>query len=1019
MDVKSAFLYGTIEEEVYVSQPPGFVDPEFPEKVYKVEKALYGLHQAPRAWYKTFSTYLLDNGFYRGQIDKTLFIKRVKDDILLDTQLPQTSVPQDLEADEAVHKEGGDSVERVITTAASLDAAQDSDNIIRTQTTVMPNVDILQGMDTGGTPRRQDTMRGAPAQTRSKRVLEKPIELPLSEGHASGRGEGRMEYQFELTANVPITPYDSPLLGGYTPRKRRRKYVEILRLKKRVKRLERQRKSSTSLPRRSKYRQVESSDDDLNEEDASKPGRSSDKTEPITEDLQLEAEEESTMAFELIKFIKSMLEERSVYWDFTEVFESAPDCNVNEIEEENNQVNDRFKKVEGYHAVPPPYTGNYMPSRPNLSFAGLDDSIYKTNVSETITSVPRNESTASKSSKDNLEQPKDVRPSAPIVEEWESDSDDDCVTRPSIEHNKPSYAKINFVKSNENTRKSVIEQNTYRQAENLRKINTAKQSSSRSAVSNNNAPDMFLLLKKLNCKKVNNVTTAETKAVVSAVQGHEENVVKSSACWIWRPTGKVIDHISKDSGSYMPKRFDYVDPKADSSQLTAWWGSRAYDWEQVLPNDYQDIDGGFVAFAGSPKGGKITGKGKIRTGKLDFKDNKVLVTKPHNKTPYELLIGRLPSISFMRPFGCLVTILNTLDPLGKFDGKADEEFLVGYSVNSKAFRPVTEGNQTNDDAGPKSSDDEFDVRDQEEALRKQFDQETKRLVGEGEATITNSTNRLNTVSPSVSDVGQSFENNDLPTDPLMPDLEDSTGIFRGAYDDEDVGAEANLNNLKTTMNVSHIPTTRIHKDHPKDQIIRDINSAIQTRRMINFSKENAMVSYISKQRRTNHKDYQNCLFAYFLSQIEPKKVIQVFTNLSWIKAMQEELLLFKLQKVWTLVDLPKGKRAIGTKWSAFLYGTIEEEVYVCQLPGFEDPQFPNKVYRVEKDLYGLHQALRAWYETLSTYLIENGFRRGTIDKTLFIKKDKDNAQEIPDEFYGGAYFLHRVISTTEEGWNLH
>ncbi|GKD43691.1 putative ribonuclease H-like domain-containing protein [Tanacetum coccineum] len=83
MDVKSAFLYGKIEEEVYVCQPPGFEDPEFPDKVYKVEKALYGLHQAPRAWYETLSTYLLDNGFQRGQIDKTLFIKRVKGDILL------------------------------------------------------------------------------------------------------------------------------------------------------------------------------------------------------------------------------------------------------------------------------------------------------------------------------------------------------------------------------------------------------------------------------------------------------------------------------------------------------------------------------------------------------------------------------------------------------------------------------------------------------------------------------------------------------------------------------------------------------------------------------------------------------------------------------------------------------------------------------------------------------------------------------------------------------------------------
>ncbi|GJT31803.1 uncharacterized mitochondrial protein-like protein [Tanacetum coccineum] len=83
MDVKSAFLYGKIEEEVYVCQPPGFEDPDFPNRVYKVKKALYGLHQAPRAWYKTLSTYLLDNGFQRGKIDKTLFIKRHKGDILL------------------------------------------------------------------------------------------------------------------------------------------------------------------------------------------------------------------------------------------------------------------------------------------------------------------------------------------------------------------------------------------------------------------------------------------------------------------------------------------------------------------------------------------------------------------------------------------------------------------------------------------------------------------------------------------------------------------------------------------------------------------------------------------------------------------------------------------------------------------------------------------------------------------------------------------------------------------------
>ncbi|GKC04138.1 uncharacterized mitochondrial protein-like protein [Tanacetum coccineum] len=83
MNVNVLFSYGKIEEEVYVCQPPGFEDSDFPDRVYKVEKTLHGLHQALRAWYETFSTYLLDNGFQRGKIDKTLFIKRHKGDILL------------------------------------------------------------------------------------------------------------------------------------------------------------------------------------------------------------------------------------------------------------------------------------------------------------------------------------------------------------------------------------------------------------------------------------------------------------------------------------------------------------------------------------------------------------------------------------------------------------------------------------------------------------------------------------------------------------------------------------------------------------------------------------------------------------------------------------------------------------------------------------------------------------------------------------------------------------------------
>nr|GEZ55520.1 putative ribonuclease H-like domain-containing protein [Tanacetum cinerariifolium] len=83
MDVKNAFLYRRIDEEVYVTQPKGFVDPQHPNKVYKVVKALYGFHQAPRAWYATLSTFLLKHGYRRGTIDKTLFLKKNKSGIIL------------------------------------------------------------------------------------------------------------------------------------------------------------------------------------------------------------------------------------------------------------------------------------------------------------------------------------------------------------------------------------------------------------------------------------------------------------------------------------------------------------------------------------------------------------------------------------------------------------------------------------------------------------------------------------------------------------------------------------------------------------------------------------------------------------------------------------------------------------------------------------------------------------------------------------------------------------------------
>ncbi|GKD76948.1 putative ribonuclease H-like domain-containing protein [Tanacetum coccineum] len=145
----------------------------------------------------------------------------------------------------------------------------------------------------------------------------------------------------------------------------------------------------------------------------------------------------------------------------------------------------------------------------------------------------------------------------------------------------------------------------------------------------------------------------------------------------------------------------------------------------------------------------------------------------------------------------------------------------------------------------------------------------------------------------------------------MPALEDYS-IFDVSRDDEDDGVVADMNNLDITIRVSPIPTTRIHKDHPLDQVIGDLQSATQTRKMSKNLEEHGFVCTI--QQRTNHEDLQNCLFACFLSQEEPKKVIHALKNPSWIEAMQEYLLQFKLQEFWTLVDLPIGKRAIGSKW---------------------------------------------------------------------------------------------------------
>ncbi|GJS47222.1 putative ribonuclease H-like domain-containing protein [Tanacetum coccineum] len=369
-------------------------------------------------------------------------------------------------------------------------------------------------------------------------------------------------------------------------------------------------------------------------------------------------------------------------------------------------------------------------------------------------------------------------------------------------------------------------------------------------------------------------------------------------------------------------------------------------------------------------------------------------------------------------------------------------------------------------------DQEKEDKEQSDAFRKEFEAQCNRQHLLGKSTGASSTNSFNTVSTPVNTAGRlrifgdarssfvplsKFTN--LPHDPLMPDLEDTTevqntGIFGSAFDDEDfdtynspfadqvMGAEADFNNMEPSTILSPIPTTRVHFIHPKDQIIRDPKSAVQTRGMTKKSSgEHAMISYVQKQRRSNHKDFQNCLFACFLSQQEPIKITQALNDESWVEAMQEEMLQNKKYERGILVRNKARLVAQGYKQeegldydevfapvarieairlflsyasfmnflvyqmdvkSAFLYGTIKEEVYVSQPPGFVDPEFLKKVYKVEKALYGLHQALRAWYETLSTYLLDNGFYRVTMLPIL----DKRKNPQHSFNFLGSRLIMH-------------
>nr|GEX83459.1 hypothetical protein [Tanacetum cinerariifolium] len=348
--------------------------------------------------------------------------------------------------------------------------------------------------------------------------------------------------------------------------------------------------------------------------------------------------------------------------------------------------------------------------------------------------------------------------------------------------------------------------------------------------------------------------------------------------------------------------------------------------------------------------------------------------------------GRKPTLSFMRPFGSPVTILNTIDHLGSGPNWL---FDIDTLIKSMNYKPVVVGNQSNGSAGTNACDNvgrrkKKDAEDLGNEDSEVLSIEEPRVNQENDATI-NNTNDINTVSSADNAAG--IEDNVVDEnivygcadDPNIHDLEE-IGIF-GDAEDDDYGAD--MNNLDTYFQVSLVPTTRIHKDHHLNQVIEDLQSTTQTRQMTKNLEEYGFVSTTLNKEQAIKTSKIACLLASYHKK-NPKRGI-VIKNKARLVAqgyIQEEGIDY--DEVFAPVAIIEAIRLflayasfkdfvvyqMDVK-SAFLYGKIKEEVYVCQPSGFKDPNFPDRVYKVEKTLYGLHQAPRAWNETLSTYLFDN------------------------------------------------
>ncbi|GJY39894.1 putative ribonuclease H-like domain-containing protein [Tanacetum coccineum] len=643
MDVKSAFLYGKIKEEVYVCQPLGFEDLDFPDRVYKVEKALYGLHQASRIWDKA----------------DILLVQVYVDDIIFG------SIKKSLctEFEKMMHKKFQMSSMDELTFFLGLQVKQKEDAIFISQDKYVTKILKKFGFT---------DVKTASTPMETQKLLLKDEDGEEVDVYLYRSMIGSLMY---LTSSRP----DIMFAVCACARDQVNPKVSHLHAIKRIFRyLKGQLKLGLWYPKDSPFDLVAYINSDY-------AGASLDRKSTTGEAEYVAA---SSFCGQVLWIQNQLLDYGQIsskdktgigYGDQlnkndsggSELFNSV--FNSHSSDGDDNQTNDRLKKDNGYHAVPPPVTGNYMPPLADLSFTGLDDYVYRPTANKSSASVSQFETSITPLSNTSVEMPRveSVRPNGVIIEDWieftkarnEPVKLDKQAVKPRMVTQSPKVdrkdwngkmtqklglgfgftKKACFVCGSHNhlikdcdfhekrmpkesvwervlvigksgripvsTAKHYVNTATPKNRMNVSKskINTFPKSHSpirrpfyKSTVLNTRVSKV-----KVNTVKVNGVNTAR-KIAICTVKGNGITVIKASVGCGWRPKMTNLNNGSKDNnGSWISKR-------GNPQQALKYKGmfdsgcSRHMTRNKALLTDYQDIDGGFVAFGGSTRGGKIT-----------------------------------------------------------------------------------------------------------------------------------------------------------------------------------------------------------------------------------------------------------------------------------------------------------------------------------------------------------------------------------------------------------------------------